>query len=158
LIDESQDFSESFFSLCELITSDNIYVAGDIFQSIFDNANENQTNPDFLLSKCYRTDPRTLMFAHGLGMGLFESRKLKWLEEDEWKACGYNVKHNKEDRKVSLAREPLRRFEDLESENHTSVEIIKSDFREEENIIENTLKLIREIIEKIQPFNQIMWA
>ena len=38
-----------------------VYVAGDIFQDIFENKSLTVVNPDFLLNKCYRTDPRTLM-------------------------------------------------------------------------------------------------
>ena len=34
-VDESQDFDESFFKLCELVTEKRLYIAGDIFQSIF---------------------------------------------------------------------------------------------------------------------------
>lgn len=44
-----------------------------------------------MLDKCYRTDPRTLMFAHSIGMGLFEEPPLNWLRDEEWKACGYKV-------------------------------------------------------------------
>jgi len=54
LIDESQDFPASFFDLCELTTANTIYVAGDIFQSIFDDKVVSEIQPDFLLSKCYR--------------------------------------------------------------------------------------------------------
>ena len=35
-IDESQDFKESFFKLCELVTEKKCFIAGDIFQSIFE--------------------------------------------------------------------------------------------------------------------------
>ena len=91
LIDESQDFSEGFFALCEKVAKKCVYVAGDIFQDIFENKSLTVVNPDFLLNKCYRTDPRTLMGAHAIGMGLFE-KKLRWLKDDEWEACGYDVK------------------------------------------------------------------
>lgn len=121
-IDESQDFDETFFELCELVTEKNIYIAGDIFQNIFDENISNSIQPDYLLGKCYRTDPKTLMFAHGLGMGLFEKTKLRWLEEKEWKDCGYNVlvKNNK----FHLSREPLRRFEDLD-DSFESIRIVE---------------------------------
>lgn len=111
-IDESQDFKESFFELCELVTEKKCFVAGDIFQSIFEEKKQNAQPPNFLLSKCYRTDPKTLMFAQALGMGLFEKQKLWWLDEDQWKQCGYNVK--KEGNVYTLTREPLRRFEDVD--------------------------------------------
>lgn len=35
-VDESQDFKESFFNLCELVTEKKCFIAGDIFQSIFE--------------------------------------------------------------------------------------------------------------------------
>lgn len=122
-IDESQDFDENFFELCELVTEKNVYIAGDIFQNfIFDENISSTIQPDYLLGKCYRTDPRTLMFAHGLGMGLFEKNKLRWLGEKEWKDCGYNVEIK--NKKFYLSREPLRRFEDLD-ENFESIQIIE---------------------------------
>lgn len=136
LVDESQDFPASFIELCELVTRDTLYVAGDIFQSIFDTNISNEIQPDFLLSKCYRTDPRTLMFAHGIGMGLFESEPLTWLENDEWEACGYIVDHF-ERGKLRLKREPLRRFEDVTDARIHSVELVNSTFdTEEKNILD----------------------
>lgn len=120
-IDESQDFNDSFIELCDFVTSKNIYIAGDIFQSIFDEKISSSIEPDFLLGKCYRTDPKTLMFAHALGMGLFESTKLRWLGEKEWKDCGYNVVID-DKRNFVLSREPMRRFEDV-GEDYDSMEI-----------------------------------
>lgn len=115
LIDESQDFPDSFIELCEKATRTTVYVAGDIFQSIFDENIAPSIAPDYLLSKCYRTDPRTLMFAHAIGMGLFEASKLRWLEDDEWKACGYVVQQAAQGSVYRLTREPLRRFEDIDN-------------------------------------------
>lgn len=115
LIDESQDFPDSFIELCELVTRTTVYVAGDIFQSIFDENIASSIAPDYLLSKCYRTDPRTLMFAHAIGMGLFEESKLRWLEDNEWQACGYVVQQAAHGSLYRLSREPLRRFEDIDN-------------------------------------------
>lgn len=115
LIDESQDFPDSFISLCQEVTRNTVYVAGDIFQSIFDDKIAPTIEPDFLLSKCYRTDPRTLMFAHAIGMGLFERTKLRWLEDSEWAACGYIVQKAANGSLYRLTREPLRRFEDIDN-------------------------------------------
>lgn len=126
LIDESQDFPESFFELCNLSASNTVYIAGDVFQSIFDEDIVSEIDPDFLLSKCYRTDPSTLMFAHGLGMGLFEKDKLRWLEDKEWEVCGYSVEHINNGNRKRLRREPLRRFEDLAQEDLKSMEIVLS--------------------------------
>lgn len=144
LIDESQDFPSSFIELCELVTRDTIYVAGDIFQSIFDTNVSNEIQPDFLLSKCYRTDPRTLMFAHGLGMGLFEEEPLTWLMNNEWEACGYIVDESVKG-KLRLKREPLRRFEDVTDAKIHSVELINSTYETEE---ENILGILRKIKEE----------
>ena len=119
LIDESQDFSESFLKLCELVTKEKVYVAGDIFQDIYDRSFSNSVNSDYLLNKCYRTDPRTLMFAHAIGMGLYEKPVLRWLEDSEWQACGYSITRLNE--YVKFTRAPLRRFEDLDTEGVESI-------------------------------------
>lgn len=124
LVDESQDFDDTFVELCSLVTEKQVYIAGDIFQSIFEDASNHSTEPDFLLSRCYRTDPKTLMFAHALGMGLFESRKLWWLDKKEWQECGYDVQEN--DGKYTLTREPIRRFEDL-GDDYDSVRIYSTE-------------------------------
>ena len=129
LIDESQDFPDSFIELCQAVTKDTVYVAGDIFQSIFDANVAPTIEPDFLLSKCYRTDPRTLMFAHAIGMGLFEKNKLRWLEDKEWQACGYLVKKAAQGSLYRLAREPLRRFEDIDTNTPSVVlETVDGDY------------------------------
>jgi superfamily I DNA and RNA helicase len=125
LIDESQDFDEGFLDLCDLVTKEHLYIAGDVFQSIFDEENSIDIKPDYLLGKCYRTDPKTLMFAHALGMGLFEETKLRWLDEKEWEGCGYKVEVD-ENRSFHLSREPLRRFEDLD-DSFESIKLIESD-------------------------------
>lgn len=143
LIDESQDFDEDFITLCETVTKKEVYVAGDIFQSIFDKTIKDSIKPDFLLSKCYRTAPKTLMFAHGLGMALFEPKKLRWLNNDDLKSCGYIYTENKITNQYILEREPLRRFDDVEDVN--SIELIKYD-----NSIEKLSKEIMNIIEKLR--------
>lgn len=146
LIDESQDFPKEFIQLCELVTSKLVIVAGDIFQSIFDANIVTAVEPDFLLSKCYRTDPRTLMFAHGLGMGLFESEKLRWLEDNEWKACGYKVSKSFVDgqNRYNLTRIPLRRFEDLASEHVPSMQLLQ--IQGDKDDVSVTIELIDNII------------
>lgn len=118
-IDESQDFSQSFFELCQLVTKEQVYIAGDIFQNIFDVNILPSVDCHYLLNKCYRTDPHTLMFAHSVGMGLFEQPVIRWLEDEEWNACGYNIDRN--EKEISLCREKIRRFEDIEMENFHSV-------------------------------------
>ena len=51
-IDESQDFSDGFFDLCEKVTVKTIFIAGDIFQNIFDTTEVADINPDYLLNNC----------------------------------------------------------------------------------------------------------
>ncbi|HHE8184238.1 TPA: ATP-binding domain-containing protein [Pseudomonas aeruginosa] len=146
MIDESQDFGEDFFRLCEIITAKHLYVAGDIFQSIFDSSRAQAAGSDYLLSKCYRTDPRTLMAAHGIGMGLFEQTKLQWLEDEEWKDCGYTFNKTptltKDIHQYTLSRKPLRRFEDIENKDSLTL-ITEHPAGPLENII-NALKEIKE--------------
>lgn len=110
-IDESQDFAQSFIDLCELVTEKKVFVAGDVFQNIFRPIDASVNVADILLKKCYRTDPKNLMFSHALGMGLFEDPVLRWLKPGEWDACGYHYKQLAE--RVSIKRDPLRRFEDI---------------------------------------------
>lgn len=114
-IDESQDFKDGFFELCEKVTRKTVYIAGDIFQNIYDTSVNMDITPDFLLNKCYRTDPKTLMFAHAVGMGLYESPQLNWLDDYAWQSCGYSIEKNHELQTVRLSRKPLRRFEDLDA-------------------------------------------
>jgi superfamily I DNA and RNA helicase len=146
-VDESQDFPESFFDLIDLVTHSTVYIAGDIFQDIFSRDNDIISNPDFLLNKCYRTDPRTLIFAHALGMGLFEEKKLKWLDDDQWRACGYEF--DKKNGEYILRREPLRRFEDLDADKSKCVELIF----EQGLCIDNTISLILKQIDIIMEQN-----
>lgn len=120
LIDERQDFPNVFFELCDKIAKNKVYIAGDIFQDIYENTNNTELEVDIVLNRCYRTDPRTLMFAHGVGIGLFENKKLNWFTDTYWNAIGYNVERL-EDRIIRLHREPIRRFENLKTGDFESV-------------------------------------
>lgn len=137
-IDESQDFTESFFKLCELVTEKYIFIAGDIFQNIFEDHKAQTIRPHYLLSKCYRTDPKTLMFAHALGMGLFEKKKVWWINKEEWEKCGYRVKEKQG--KYELTREPIKRFEDVDDGNFPSLKIYTPD-----NLATSVVSLIKNI-------------
>lgn len=145
LIDERQDFPEIFFKLCEKVSRNKVYIAGDIFQKIYESDIEQRViDVDFILNRCYRTDPRTLMFSHAIGMGLFEAKKLNWLTDKEWEASGYKIEKN--NKQVSLYREPIRRFEDLELEDSTSMIIQK---------LEN-IKQVIQIIQDIKVTNNTL--
>lgn len=139
-IDESQDFSDSFVELCRLVTSKKVYLAGDIFQNVFDSEVNEAINCDYLLNKCYRTDPRTLMFAHAVGMGLYEVPVIRWLEDIGWKSCGYE--YERKDSEMILRRTPLRRFEDLETVGVNSIVIKKTS---EETITDRVIECMEEI-------------
>ncbi|MES3008226.1 MAG: ATP-binding domain-containing protein [Pseudomonadota bacterium] len=148
LIDESQDFPQVFLDLCIKVSRKNVYIAGDIFQGIFDTNIVSEIKPDYLLSKCYRTDPRTLMFAHAVGMGLFESPKLRWLDDTEWNVCGYQFEKSDSGPTYLLSREPLRRFEDLSAENYESIRMIQFGANQETSLSESVLNILSELIEE----------
>lgn len=144
LIDESQDFTENFFSLCGLVTKKRVYVAGDIFQNVFDEEAVSKVNPQFLLNKCYRTDPKTLMCAHAIGMGLFEPHEqLRWLSDKGWNDCGYDFK--KKDGHYYFYRKPLRRFENIEGESLSFLEMYPTS---KEKYFERIIQLIRKICQE----------
>lgn len=141
LIDERQDFPSVFFELCEKITKNKVFIAGDIFQDIFENTKETELEVDIVLNRCYRTDPRTLMFAHGIGLGLFEKKKLNWFPDIYWNAIGYSINRLEEKGKIYLSREPVRRFENLKIEEFESVIIGNSTKTSDVvNIIKNLVK------------------
>ncbi len=144
LIDESQDFPQSFFELCELVTKYVVYIAGDIFQDIYDRTINQSVRSDYLLNKCYRTDPKTLMFAHAVGMGLYETPVIRWLDDDEWISCGYKIKRENSD--FILSRIPLRRFEDLDTSAINNIEVVSSD-GDNEAMAENIFRIIDSIRE-----------
>ena len=122
IVDESQDFDQNFEELCKAVTSKQVYMAGDVFQSIFAEHIAKAYNADYLLGKCYRTAPDTLMFAHAMGLGLFEPKRYRWLKEEDWKTCGYSVKKNGD--RMTLTREPNKRF-DGDDISYESVKVYK---------------------------------
>jgi len=124
IIDERQDFPDSFFELCGKVTKNKVYAAGDIFQDIFETSKESKIPVDISLNRCYRTDPRTLMFAHAVGMGLFEIKKLNWLTDKQWKEIGYDIERTGDERcLIRLRREPIRRFGETEVAKESSIVI-----------------------------------
>lgn len=143
LIDESQDFPQSFFDLCDKVTEKQIFIAGDVFQNIFD-LSEKETNPDYLLNKCYRTDPKTLIFSHAMGMGLLDgdatSNYISWLTNEEWKMCGYDFKSKNGN--FTLTRKPLNRFDDIDTSKILSVEVKVENFN---NYVKSVLDIITEL-------------
>mgnify|MGYP003308452049 CR=1 FL=1 len=140
IVDESQDFDENFEELCKVVTSKQVYMAGDVFQSIFAEHIVKAYNADFLLGKCYRTAPDTLMFAHALGLGLFEDKRYRWLSNKDWETCGYSVKSNSGT--MTLSREPNVRF-DGDELTYESVKVYK--LIESSSISDFVCNVIREM-------------
>lgn len=141
LIDEKQDFPNVFFDLCEKITRKKVYIAGDIFQDIFENNIQQAVeNVDYVLNKCYRTAPNILMFAHAIGMGLFENTKLNWLEDSEWTASGYHLERNGDN--VTLSRDSVRRFEDIEEKQLMNMNLIQHE--DQDQVVEIIRGIVRE--------------
>lgn len=139
LIDEGQDFTESFVKLCSLVTKKQVFLAGDIFQDIF-GIQDIETDPQYLLNKCYRTDPRTLMFSHALGLALYEKPSLRFLKDHEWEACGY--KFTKQYPYYIFTRDNIDRFEDIDfSQISSGTKLITYDKYNSSDII----KVIKEI-------------
>ena len=147
LIDESQDFEKEYIELCQLVTAKKIYVAGDILQDIFSINKETET--DFLLNKVYRTDPRTVLFSHVLGFGLYENRAVRWLSEEEWVMSGYSIVEESAD-EYEISRSPLKRFgEELDEASYRSI-VVKEE-NDYINGVINTVKELRGQYEGIQP-------
>lgn len=139
-IDESQDFSESFIELCNLVTEKKVFIAGDVFQNIFQPIDTSVSRADLILKKCYRTDPRNLMLSHALGMGLYEKPVLRWLKEHEWNACGYN--YSEHEGRAIINRDPLRRFEDIpEGYKSTAIHQVSDG----DSIADSILKTVKSI-------------
>ena len=139
-IDESQDFASSFMDLCELVTEKRIFIAGDVFQNIFRAIDVSVSKADLILRKCYRTDPKNLMFSHALGMGLFEKPILRWLKDHEWDACGYD--YEEINSRAKIMRDPLSRFEDIPDDYEcTKVHQVEH----LETISDSIIKVIRDI-------------
>lgn len=121
-VDERQDFPDVFIEVCKKVTRKMVCWAGDIYQDIFETRKDNQVQVDLILNRCYRTDPRTLMFAHSLAMGLFDHNKLDWQTEEGWDSLGYVM--NRIDtltREVHLKRQPIDRFQEVQDNNVPSV-------------------------------------
>lgn len=147
LIDESQDFEKEYIEMCLMVTAKKLYVAGDILQDIF--SINTEIEADFLLNKVYRTDPRTVLFSHILGFGLYEKRAVRWLSEDEWSKSGYHIE-TKTDDVYEISRAPLQRFGgELDEASYRSVVV-----KEETDYINGIIDTVRELrsqYEGIQP-------
>ena len=142
LVDEAQDFSDSFFELCQMVTSDQVIIASDIFQTIFSSQSQLIQQPDFTLNKVYRTDPKNFMFSQFLGFGIKDNPMIKWLDDDSWRASGYTF--SKENITNSIyyrfSREPINRFNDVDNSSIVPTELfLETDNTEILNRVKNIL-------------------
>lgn len=140
LVDESQDFPEVFFEVCKKVVKHKVYLAGDVFQDIFDSVKKKKWGVDIVLNRCYRTDPRTLMFAHAVGLGLFEENKLNWFDKQGWENLGYKTDYS-EPNYLKLSRLPIKRFDDIRVDQSLVI------------INDTTIRRVKQIIHEIQDEN-----
>lgn len=83
------------------------------------------------------------MFSHALGMGLYENPVLRWLQDNEWGACGY--KYQILNNRAIVSRDPLRRFEDLPNEfQSTSLHLVEDN----QNISDSIFRVVEQIKER----------
>lgn len=140
LVDESQDFPEVFFEVCKKVVRHKVYMAGDVFQDIFDSVKKKKWGVDIVLNRCYRTDPRTLMFAHAVGLGLFEENKLNWFDKQGWENLGYKTNYA-EKGYLRLSRLPINRFNGIQADESLII------------INDSTIGRVKKIIHEIQDEN-----
>lgn len=140
LVDESQDFPEVFFDVCKKVVKHNVYMAGDVFQDIFDTVKKKKWGVDIVLNRCYRTDPRTLMFAHAVGLGLFEENKLNWFDKQGWENLGYKTDYSEREY-LKLSRLPIKRFDDIQTAQSLVI------------INDTTIRKVKQIIHTIRTEN-----
>lgn len=144
-VDERQDFPDVFIEVCEVVTRKMVVWAGDIYQDIFETRKEEKVKVDLVLNRCYRTDPRTLMFAHSLAMGLFDTNKLDWQTDEGWRSLGYEIERiDQLTHEVHLKRQPIDRFQEVQDNEVPSVSIF-------ENISSETVINIIQGIRQIHP-------
>lgn len=120
LIDEGQDFPDHFYQLCYALSKEKRIVwAYDDFQNIFDinlqdekntfgkdqNGNylvdfSKNKNPlqDIVLHTCYRNPRTALIAAFSLGLGIYNSKVLQRLEDNNhWEVLGFKVESGNSD-------------------------------------------------------------
>lgn len=149
-IDEGQDFDENFFLLCEEVTSNTVFIGEDIFQDIFEQKSTQASNADYLLNKCYRTDPKTLMFAHAFTLGLFFKEKRQWFSDEDWKRCGYTFERRDNDM-FYLTREPIQRFEELNNYEYDCIDVYSYENKNISDIILDIITDIKNQNETVKP-------
>ena len=122
LIDEAQDFTESFLRLCysllkpasknnprnkrliyaydelqKLNDSNSLGNPLDIFPGIDFEDKKNKPSQDIILEKCYRNSAPVLVTAHALGFGIYRNESLVTMFRDKelWTDVGYKIDEGK---------------------------------------------------------------
>lgn len=152
LIDEGQDFPNTFYWLCrKLVDNDRLVWAYDELQNILDidlqetkklfknkygdegidldqlMENHPHQNNDIVLHKSYRNPIEILLIAHALGFGLYNDRIIQMLEnEHHWKDLGYEVvKGNCIEGEETIIRRPKANSPSIISDYYSVDEIVK---------------------------------
>jgi len=137
LVDEGQDFPNSFLRLCVKLGRDSrVVYAYDELQTIFQTTAPlpsdilgpgAQLSDDFVLYRCYRNPGEILVTAHALGFGLYGPKPVQMLENrDHWEDIGYRVLEGefKEGSAVRIER-PFENSPSLVSKSQERHEIVR---------------------------------
>ncbi|MEN4218089.1 DEAD/DEAH box helicase [Serratia marcescens] len=100
-VDEAQDFDSPFLQLClKLARQDKMVFGLDVFQNIFQTGapsiedilgEGNTLSLDKFLNSCYRTPCATLVCAHAIGLGTYNTPVQAIRTPEDWKNLGYQV-------------------------------------------------------------------
>lgn len=194
LIDEAQDFPPAFFETIYYITKDpkRIIWAYDEFQSLNElkisdpetlfgtdkDGNPNMSNDsikgqyedgidkDYMLPNSYRNPRKVLLYAHGLGLGLYSERaKVPMQDKYSWEARGYEIiqprdKNKFEENDHIVVERPEKYSKNIleklvdEHSKFSSNDIIKfKNFNTIKQELDAVIKMIRYLInnDKIEP-------
>ncbi|QRN83276.1 DEAD/DEAH box helicase [Chloroflexota bacterium] len=101
LVDEGQDFPDSFIRLCVKLARDSrVVYAYDELQTIFQIKAPSpkdvigpdiELSSDIVLDKCYRNPREILLCAHALGFGIYGEIRQMLENKEHWEDIGYRV-------------------------------------------------------------------
>lgn len=128
-----------------------MFMAGDIFQDIYATMDDSENiERDYLLSRCYRTDPKLFMIAQGMGWGLFEPNKFRWLSDSAWEMCGYNVSKTNETT-YKLTREHILRFDNFQDPGTCFNPVFADDIRDTSKEVVGIIKNLKQEFPNLSP-------
>lgn len=171
LIDEGQDFPLHFYQLCYALTKNRRIVwAYDDFQNIFDtkiqdeketfgksadgtylvdfSRNENQLQ-DIVLHKCYRNPKRALVAAFSLGLGIYNTKVLQRLENNQhWIDLGFAVEEGDSSDGIKMVISRLDENSPMDTNNYFGNNTIK--FKKFNDIDDECAAVAKDIIKQIR--------